>query len=185
MDDLEALDRAGDAYRQRLNAVGDGQWTAPTRCGEWDVTALTAHITGGNQMAVALLDGADAQTAVATMADAVGTDPLTYFESTTAAQLAAFAANGALAMTVQHPALEMPGEMLLMFRTLDLAVHASDLAVSLGLEDMIDAELAESLWTRLEPIAPLIATSGMFGSPSGESPADATAAAKILHATGR
>jgi uncharacterized protein (TIGR03086 family) len=185
MDDLQALDRASDAYRRRLHAVGDAQWTAATRCGAWDVTALTAHVTGGNQMAVALLDGADAQTAIETMAGAVGTDPLAHFESTSAAQLAAFAADGALELTVQHPALEMPGEMLLMFRTLDLAVHATDLAASLGLDESIDAELAESLWIRLEPIAPLIATSGLFGSPTGEPPAGSTAAAKILHATGR
>jgi hypothetical protein len=79
----------------------------------------------------------------------------------------------------------MPGETLLMFRTLDLAVHGWDLATGLGLDATIDDDLAESLWRRLEPFAPLLAGSGLFGQPSGDAPVGATPMQQLLHATGR
>jgi uncharacterized protein (TIGR03086 family) len=185
MNDLQALAAAGAEYRRRLDATADGQWTAPTRCGSWDVAALTDHVSGGNQMSVALLAGADAATALAEVTAPSTDDPQARFDATCAAQLAAFQADGALTMTVHHPSLDMPGDTLLMFRTLDLAVHGWDLATSLGLDTSLDPDLVASLWRRLEPFAPLLAASGMFGTPEGDAPADATPQQRLLHATGR
>ena len=185
MDDLAALARATDEFRRQLNLVSDDQWHAPTPCGEWDVTALAQHVSGGNRMAELLLEGATAEASLDGARTINGTDLLTTYDATSAAQITAFAEPGALELVVHHPALDMPGEMLLMFRTADLALHGWDLANSIGSDTTIDPDVATSIWVRLEPIAPLLSGSGMFGQPTGALPDDASPTAKLLHATGR
>jgi len=186
MDDLEALGTASDEFGRRLAAVGPEQWSARTPCGEWDVTALVEHLNVGNRMGELLLQGADAKTSVGPAAHpAAGADPVATYAATSAGQVAAFAEDGALTRTVTHPAMEMSGEMLLMFRTLDLTMHAWDLATSLGMDASLDPDLCASLWTRLEPIAPLLAGSGLFGTPTRDLAPDPSAQDKLLHATGR
>jgi uncharacterized protein (TIGR03086 family) len=185
MDDLTALTGATEEFRRRLETVGDDQWFGPTLCGDWTVTALVDHVAAGNQMAELLLHGADAHTSLAEARVNIGDDLRAAFELTSAAQLAAFAEPGAAERTVHHPAMDMSGEMLLMFRTLDLALHGWDLASSIDGDVTLDPDLVASLWTRLEPIAPLLSGSGMFGTPTGELAADASPQATLLHATGR
>jgi uncharacterized protein (TIGR03086 family) len=144
------------------------------------------HINLGNRMAELLLHGADAATSIGPAAQPPsGEARATTYAVTSAAQLDAFSEADALARTVRHPAMDMVGEQLLMFRTLDLALHGWDLATGIGADPSLDPDVAESLWTRLEPFAPLLAASGMFGTPKRDLPADATAADKLLTAAGR
>jgi uncharacterized protein (TIGR03086 family) len=185
MDDLSALSCATDEFRRRLAEVGADQWTSSTPCDDWNVTALVEHVTGGNRMSELLLAGADAPTALDAVRSTAGAEPRESFEETSAAQIAAFAAEGALAMTVHHPAMDMTGDLLLMFRTLDLALHAQDLAAGIDADLSLDPNLCASLWTRLEPIAPLLSGSGMFGTPKRELGAVASAQDTLLNATGR
>jgi uncharacterized protein (TIGR03086 family) len=186
MDDLAALDMAGQEFERRLVAVGPNHWDAPTACDGWDVAALLHHINLGNRMSVLLLDGADGPTSVGPLAQpAADADPVALYAETAAAQLEAFNRDGALTMTVQHPALEMPGEMLLMFRTMDLALHALDLAPAIGADTDLDEAMCAAIWAKLEPISGLLAGSGMFGAPTHELGESPTAREKVLHATGR
>jgi uncharacterized protein (TIGR03086 family) len=185
MDDLEALSSATEEFRRRLDLVGDDQWHSATPCGQWDVTVLVEHIAGGNRMGELLLHGADAQASLDGVRSIVGTDLRAAFESASRDQIAAFAEDGALDRTVHHIVMDMPGSTLLMFRTSDLAIHAWDLAMGIGADPTLDPELVASIWTRLEPIAPLLSASGMFGEPTGELPDSASAQDKLLHATGR
>lgn len=186
MDDLEALARATDEFGRVLDAVADDQWQTTTPCGEWDVTALVAHINFGNRMAELLLHGADTKTAVGPDAQPpAGEPPAMTYAAASAAQRAAFSTGGALARTVHHPVMDMTGEQLLMFRTLDLTLHRWDLSNSIGADTTLDADLAASLWTRVEPIAALLTASGMFGEPQRELTPDASPEAKLLTATGR
>ena len=90
-----------------------------------------------------------------------------------------------MTVTVQHPAMQMPGELLLMFRTLDLAVHAWDLASGIGSDLSLDLEMCASLWARLEPYAPMLSGSGMFGPPPRTLGPDASVVDVLLNATGR
>jgi hypothetical protein len=75
--------------------------------------------------------------------------------------------------------------MLLMFRTADLAIHALDLARGTGGDTTLDEELCASLWQRLEPVAPLLGPSGLFGTPGEPLGPGASAQDRILNATGR
>lgn len=185
MDDLEALNCATEEFRRRLDAVGDDQWHSATPCGQWDVTVLVEHVAGGNRMGELLLHGADAQASIRGVRSIVGTDLRDAFDSASRDQIAAFAEDGALERTVHHIVMDMPGSTLLMFRTSDLAIHAWDLAKSIDSDPTLDPDLVASIWTRLEPIAPLLSASGMFSEPAGELPDDASVQAKLLHATGR
>ena len=46
-----------------LELVGAGDWDRPTPCDAWLVRDLVAHLVSGEQMAVALLDGASTEEA--------------------------------------------------------------------------------------------------------------------------
>jgi uncharacterized protein (TIGR03086 family) len=185
MDDLEALSCATEEFRRRLDAVGADQWHASTPCGNWDVTALVEHVSGGNRMGELLLHGADAKTSIDGARSILGSDLVPAFEQTSADQIAAFAEPGAMERTVHHIVMDMPGSMLLMFRTTDLTVHAWDLAKGIGADEAFDPDLVASIWTRLEPVAPLLSAGGMFNEPSGVLPAGASIQDTLLHATGR
>jgi uncharacterized protein (TIGR03086 family) len=158
----------------------------PTACGDWTVRDLVRHVNVGNRMSELLLAGADAKTSIGPDAQPPeGVDPAETYAATSAAQIAAFSKPGALTVTVKHPAMEMPGELLLMFRTLDLAMHAWDLASGIGSDLNLDAEMCGSLWVRLEPLAPLLSSSGMFGPPPRNLGPDASVVDVLLNATGR
>jgi uncharacterized protein (TIGR03086 family) len=185
MDDLEAISCATDEFRRWLAAVQTDQWQSQSPCGEWDVTALVGHVVGGNRMAELLLHGATASASLEGAKSAPGADLPAGFDLTGADQIAAFAEAGALERTCHHVVMDMPGSTLLMFRTTDLALHGWDLATSIGADPTIHPDLAASIWTRLEPLASLLAGSGMFGTPHGEVADDDSPMAKLLHATGR
>jgi uncharacterized protein (TIGR03086 family) len=186
MDDLAALDASAAEFGRRLAEVRDDQWAMPSRCGDWSVAELVNHVNVGNQMSVLLLNGADAQTSIGSDAQPPeGEDPKITFARTSAAQRTAFDAPQAMTLTVEHPAMPMPGELLLMFRTLDLAMHAWDLAASIGAAQDLDERMCTSIWIRLEPYAPVLSGSGMFGSPPRTLGPDAGAADVLLNATGR
>jgi uncharacterized protein (TIGR03086 family) len=186
MDGLAAMATAGDECARRVAMIGQDDWNAPTACGEWDVSALVRHLNVGNAMSVLLLDGADGPTSVGPGAQpAEGADPATVFAETSAAQLAAFHRDGALTMTVKHPAMEMPGDLLLMFRSLDFAMHALDLSAGIGADTDLDEPMCAAIWAKLEPIAGLLAGSGMFGAPTHELGDSPSARERLIHATGR
>lgn len=186
MNDLDALAAAVDAFRSRLAQVGAADLNKPTPCSEWDIAALIDHVNRGNRMAELLLHGADKRTSVGdAAAPPADVDDLTTYDVTAAAQDAAFKEAGAMERTVDHPATPMPGSLLLMFRTADLTLHALDLAVALGADSTLNDELVESIWVRVEPLTPILAASGMFGSPPAEIPADLPTREKLLLATGR
>jgi hypothetical protein len=54
-----------------------------------------------------------------------------------------------LERTVQHPIGEMPTVQLLGMRVTEWTIHGWDLARDLSADDSLDAELTESLYTRL------------------------------------
>ena len=60
MELIDALERATEAYEQRLVAVDPRQWGQASACDGWTVKDLADHVLGGNRFAVALLSGATA-----------------------------------------------------------------------------------------------------------------------------
>ena len=187
MDPLEALDRAAAAYEQRLLAVRPDQWSLPTPCASWTVKDLADHVVGGNRFSPTLLAGGTAAEAlgIARGGDFSG-DPVESYRDSLVTQRAAFAAPGALKVSVAHPMGEVSGRRFAGMRTFDLVVHAWDLARATGGDEDLPADLVDDLLAQLEPAAAFMARSGTFGQgASADLPDDATAQHRLLDLTGR
>lgn len=185
--DTTTLARAQDAFDARLRRVEADQWAMQTVCPDWTVRDLVNHVVVGSTMAVQLLDGATVEQIMGLFhADALGDDPLETRRQTAAAEREAFAAPGALERILHHPAGDIPGSMLLGFRTGDNLLHSWDLARSTGGDEVLPDDVVADVWTVLEPFGPNIATLGVFGDgPSGTVGPDAPLQDRLLDLSGR
>ncbi len=187
MDPLTALDRAAQTFGLTLAQVQEGQWQDPTPNDGQNVRQLVDHVIGGNRMATVILDGGSREEGLAQFARAKDdVDPVAAFEQSRVEMAEAFAQPGALQRMVAHPAQEMPGQMLLVFRITEYALHGWDLARAIGADESIDPEVAAVLWDILSPMEGLMAGSGMFGAGrSGTVPDDAPLELRVLDISGR
>ncbi|MEI2817010.1 MAG: TIGR03086 family metal-binding protein [Microthrixaceae bacterium] len=182
-----ALDLAIAGFEARLALVADPDWERPTPCDGWTVADLVKHLVGGGLMSEMLLDGASSQDAMATLfnLDLQG-DLRAAFVDARDRQAVAFARPGAEDITCHHPMRDMPASQFIWMRVRDTAVHTWDLARSIGADERLDDDLMATIWSQVEPVAPLLAVSGMFGSgASGELTDDASMQARVLDALGR
>ena len=187
MDLNELLQLATDTFAGRLAQVGDDQWDMPSPCEGWTVSDLVAHVVGGNAMAVALIEGATADEAVALFtATELAADVTTQFADGAEAQITAFAAEGVAAQVLHHPMGDLPGEVVHGFRVGDLTLHAWDLSRAIGADETLPEQLVEAVYANLEPMAPMIASIGVFGDgPSGNVSAETSAQDRLLDLAGR
>ena len=187
MDQLSALGVARSEFDRRLRAVGPGDWDRPTPCGDWTVRDLVVHVLGSSGMAEALFHGCSTEEAAAFhVPTAFPDDPVAAFNEAADAANAAVRRDGALEMTVHHPAGDFPGAVMLGFLVGDYALHAWDLARAIGADETLPDNLVVAVWGEIEPMLPIIGTIGAFGDgPSGTIPEDAPLQTRLLDATGR
>jgi uncharacterized protein (TIGR03086 family) len=187
MDRLEILDRAAAGFALVLAQVGTDQWDDPTGNEGQSVTMLVEHVIGGDRMATVILRGGSRSEGIAAFTrGSDGADPISAFAAARGELAEAFAVPGALAATVEHPAMDMPGATLLSFRTTEYALHGWDLARAIGVDDTIDPGVLDVLWGDLSAFGPMIAASGMFGAgASGDVAADAPLQVRVLDLSGR
>src|SRR5918997_1016607 len=98
MEPLNTLVAATEEFRRRLVLVGSSDWARSTPCPDWDVRYLVAHVVGGNRFAVSILGGMSASDAIDEVmaAPQLAGDARSVWATTSAAQFAAFRADGAL-----------------------------------------------------------------------------------------
>jgi uncharacterized protein (TIGR03086 family) len=187
MEPMEALARADAEFARRIDAVTPDDLELPTPCDGWTVRGLLNHVVVGNRMSVVILEGGSREDAMALFSeDGLGDDYLVAYQDSVADSRAAFAEEGALALTVHHPMGDIPATQLLDFRIGDLTLHAWDLARAIGADEALDPELAEHLYQSLLPMAPMIGSIGVFGEgPSGTVGDDAPVQLRLLDLTGR
>lgn len=186
MEPLDLLKRTTVEYRRRLAAVPDDCWSHQSVCAEWTVKEVADHVVGGNRFAVALLDGATTEEAMAAArAESFEGNPVELFDETAAAQFAAFEADGALDRVVHHPAGDMPGAAFVGFRAGDLLLHGWDLAHSTGGDESLPAQLAEAVHAIYVPTAEMARSFGIFADTGTEVTDDAPIAQRLLVLTGR
>jgi len=187
LDGIEALARSGTEVERRVRSITDRQWTLPTPCDAWDVRALVGHIVAGNVMGALLLRGGTIEEAWAVFeTDLLGDDTIDTCAAAIADQLVAFREMGSLDTIVHHPIGDVPATRLLEFRTIDLTVHAWDLARAIGAEEDLDSELVEEVWIQAAPLLDSFTASGLFGAgASGDVPDDAPAQQRLLDVLGR
>jgi uncharacterized protein (TIGR03086 family) len=184
MELLEALDVAVEAFGSSLERVGEGEWSGPTPCDDWDVRYLVAHVVGGNRFAASVLDGNRAADAMAEVMSRpqLGDEPIADLVSSARAQRERFAVEGALARTVDHPWGEVSGQQFLEMRVFDVTLHTWDLGSALGQPVVLDPGLVDRV-LRIMADGP----EGMgFGlTPRGGVGPRADARDRLLDATGR
>ncbi|MER7461347.1 TIGR03086 family metal-binding protein [Streptomyces sp. NPDC097981] len=183
------LERHAEALRlfgDRVRAVEDGQWGAPTPCTEWTVRDLVNHVTGEQLWIPPMVtDGRTVEEiGDAFSGDVLGDDPAGAWEQAAADAHAAFTAPGALDRTVRlsyGPAL---GRAYCAELTADCVVHAWDLSRAIGADDRLPDGLVAFALDEVTPYADGLAAGGMFAEPL-EVPADANAQTRLLALVGR
>ena len=172
-------------FDRRVRAVRPEQWANSTPCTEWDVRALVNHVVTEQLWAPLLLDGATVEDIGDRFdGDQLGDDPVAVWASAAAAAREAFAAPGALRRSVElsygrRPALGYCQEM-----TMDLTVHAWDLARGIGADERLDPELINEVLAFVEPQGEQLAGSGLFAPPVAVSD-DADSQTRLLALLGR
>ncbi len=182
---LSRFNSAAAEFDRRVRAIQPDQWHHPTACAEWDVRALVNHLVTEQLWAPLLLDGATVDDVGDRFeGDQLGADPVTAWASAAATAREAFAAPGALRRSVElsygrRPALGYCQEM-----TMDLAVHAWDLARGITADEHLDEDLVDDVLAFIEPQVEQLASSGLFAPPVAVG-ADADAQTRLLALLGR
>jgi len=187
MDPLDALALASSTFVDVLVQVGDAQMSLATPCEDWDVAALIAHVTMGNEMAIALVDGASQEEAIAYRdREFGGDDAITSCRASVGAQMTRMRAVTDWDAVIHHPMGDVPASQLLGFRTGDLTLHSWDLAKAIGADESLPEDLAAVVYDSMKPMEPFIGQIGLFGEgPSGSVGDEADVQARLLDLTGR
>ncbi|WP_433273018.1 TIGR03086 family metal-binding protein [Actinosynnema sp. CS-041913] len=153
-------------FDSRVRRVRPDQWQLGTPCKEWSVHDLVNHLVHEQLWAPELLAGCTVeQVGDRFEGDQLGADPLHAWVLAAAAAREAWISPKALLRPVhlswgKATAVEYGWQM-----TLDLGVHAWDLARAIGADDRIDPELARTLSAYASEHAAEFQDSGVFGPP--------------------
>ncbi|MFL6075006.1 MAG: TIGR03086 family metal-binding protein [Mycobacteriales bacterium] len=144
MTDIRELDRrAVEATGAFLATAGPADLALPTPCAGWTLRDLAEHLVGQNHGFAAAARGEGADLAV-WRPRPVGDDPADAYRASADDVIAAFAADGALDSGWALPEIRdggtFPGRIGISFHFVDYVVHAWDVAATLRLDPMADAE---------------------------------------------
>ncbi|MFI7277373.1 TIGR03086 family metal-binding protein [Streptomyces sp. NPDC049879] len=166
MELLDGFRQGLDEFGTRVHGVGAGQWASGTPCAEWSVRDLVNHLVGEHLWAPWLLRGATlAEVGDRFDGDVLGDDPVAAWDAAVARSREAVDRPGVLEGTVHTSAGEIPAEEYLRQMTLDLTVHAWDLARGTGAGDRLDPDLVALVYGHAAELAPQWQGVGIFAPP--------------------
>ena len=133
----------------RIRQILPEYWDASTPCDEWDVYDLVAHCVIENMRAALILEKAPFEEVMALDTEVVAEDPEMAWEVSWRNAVAAFA-SADLDEQVELGQHAITAIEFLRIRACDLAVHAWDLAIGLGVDERIDEEVVSATlpWAR-------------------------------------
>jgi uncharacterized protein (TIGR03086 family) len=185
---MNLLDAHGVALREfdrTVHLVKDDQWEAPTPCTEWNVHDLVNHLVSEQLWVPHLLAGQTLEEVGDRYdGDVLGDDPVAIWETASAAAREAWTEPGATDRQVHLSYGEADAADYGWQMTLDLAVHAWDLATGIGAPQPIGDEVAESLLTTMGPQVEAWQGIGIFGRPVPV-PESASAPDRLIGLVGR
>jgi uncharacterized protein (TIGR03086 family) len=185
MELVDAFDRAQAEFGRRVHRVGPDQWDADTPCTEWSVRDLVNHLTSEHLWAPWLLRGATLKEVGDRFdGDVLGADPVGAWDRAAAASHEAVHEPGALDGEVHTSGGLTPTGEYLKQMTLDLTVHAWDLARGIGADDHMDDELVSLVYGYAEEEAGAWQGIGIFDPPV-EPPPSAGRQDRLVALTGR
>jgi uncharacterized protein (TIGR03086 family) len=172
-------------FDRRVELIRPEQWHNPTPCTEWNVRGLVNHLVIEQLWVPLLLDGATTEDVGDRFdGDQLGDDPVAAWKSAAAAAREAFVVPGALHRLVELSYGRRPAEGYCQEMTLDLAVHAWDLAQGIGADARLDEELVCDVLRFVQPQAEQLAGTGLFAAPV-EVSEDADVQTRLLALLGR
>ncbi|SFI57166.1 TIGR03086 family protein [Amycolatopsis sacchari] len=185
---MNLLDAHGEALRtfdRTVHQVREDQWDAPTPCTEWTVRDLVNHLVSEQLWVPHLLAGQTLdEVGDRYDGDVLGADPVGAWEKSSAAAREAWTEPGATDRLVHLSYGEADATDYGWQMTLDLAVHAWDLARGIAAAQPIPEDVAEALLTTMGPQLESWQGTGIFAE-AVPVPGSAPAAERLLGLTGR
>ena len=165
MNAAELHARATEGFGKLVAAVTDSRWSDPTPDTEWDVRALVRHLTYEQLwMPPLVTDGLSVpDVGDRYEGDILGNDPKAAWEAAAKDAVASVSGSGALERMVHLSGRDVTGERYAQEVFCDLAVHAWDLAVAIGADDMMDPVLLDAVWEVGRPMVDEWRGFGVFG----------------------
>ena len=125
-----------------IGQVNADQWDLPTPCSEWDVRALVNHVVGEALWTPPILVGRTiAEVGDAFEGDLLGDDPIAAWAAARTGAAASADVDGVGSSIVHLSFGDTPALEYLRQLTADYLIHAWDLAVAIGVDSRLDAEL--------------------------------------------
>jgi uncharacterized protein (TIGR03086 family) len=182
---IEAHRLAGERFRDTVRAVPADGWSWATPCTEWDVRALVNHVVGEDRWTVPLMVGQTiAAVGEALAGDLLGDDPVAAADQAWAEAVAVVPAAVSAGMRVHLSYGEEAAEEYAWQLTSDHLIHTWDLAVAIGVEPALDADVVAAVAGWFGGREAELQATGLFGSPV-PLPADASRLDRLLAVTGR
>jgi uncharacterized protein (TIGR03086 family) len=189
---VEAFRQAQQAFTDRVHAVAEDQWQAPTPDTEWSVADLVGHLIEEHRWAAPLMHGLDLESARKVVEGSrslpvdggVGGNLAEEWDEAAVESLDAFSEPDAVNRTVALSRGPTPARDYLSEMIFDLVVHGWDLATAIGYSgDDLPDELVSAVYEQAKKFGDLSAT-GMFEKPV-DVPEDARPIDKLVALTGR
>ena len=138
--------RTVEFFADRINAVTEEQWDAPTPCTEWTVHDLANHVTYENLWTVPLMEGATIEEVGDRFdGDVLGADPIGTALTAARSAIASVAAHLPRGGIVHLSFGETPRSEYVMQLAADHLVHGWDLAVATGGDTRMDPHLVREV----------------------------------------
>ena len=163
---LDQYAHAMSEFDDRLQKVADDQWSLPTPCAEWDERAFVAHVVDEQRWAAYLVAGGRVDDAGHRfVGDPLGADPKDAWLRASAAAREAFGTAGALERHVTVSAGVISVRDYLWQMTVDLAIHAWDLARAIGTDERLNPELVRRISAETEKNLDDMAAGDLYDPP--------------------
>lgn len=168
---LDHFLRAQRAFGERVHAVREDQWAAPTPDSEWSVADLVGHLVEEHRWAAPLLHGQDMDAAGKIVAGSrslptdggVGANLSEEWDEAATESANAFSEDGALERSVGLSRGDTPATTYITEMIFDLIVHAWDLQTAIGYDGALPDDVVEFVYERARQMGDLSA-SGLFES---------------------
>jgi uncharacterized protein (TIGR03086 family) len=188
---LPLFQEAQRVFTDRVHAIREDQWSAPTPCEDWNVAALVQHVTEEHLWAPPLLHGQDLESAGKIVEGTrrlpveggVGANLAEQWDEAITASADAFTEPGALDRSVSLSRGSTPASEYLAEGIADLTIHAWDLGKGIGFSEPFPEDLVSFVYDMAKQMGDLSHT-GMF-KPAVQVPDDAPTIDKLVALAGR
>jgi uncharacterized protein (TIGR03086 family) len=191
-EDIVQLFLAGQrAFGERVAAITEAQWSAPTPDDDWTVLDLVDHLVDQHRWVPPLLHGLDLDAAGEVVAGTrtlpvdggVGSNHAELWDEAATVSSDAVVEPGVLEREVALSRGATPAGQYLLEMTVDLAIHSWDLGTAIGYAEALPADLVDFAHAQVSTWGD-VSGSEYFGSPV-EVPSDASTQDKLVALTGR